>query len=488
MKVFHQDRARKQRIAIGVLATSMLAGVLGFAPAAQAQPNWIEVDCSESDFVAAVTEANTTTRNIIVLDDKCKYEFERPVAGTANALPVVTDTLTIYGNKSKVEADGDWFFRFMETAEDVSVTIRDLTIEDFELAIPAVEVATEPAGGAILAHGPLTLRNSTVKDNEVFVLNVGPAGGLNLMGGGGVAGLDASVTLTSSTVSGNDVTLVNILNGVGGANIAAAGGVGIDGTGDDAPNTLRIDGSTVKGNKVSATGLYSLGWAAAGGAAAVDGAVMDMDGSSVSSNSVSAKSNVNINFAGVDATLAEAGGVYLGSGTHDIDGSTIDSNKASAKGGTIALGGGLVNIGTLTMDGGSISKNKASCDDVCLALGGGYANTSIIANGGVLLPVGPVGTAVFTGVTFTKNVADGDDGVGLGGGLLLAGDGGPAETRLVNSTITKNEAKGDVSRGGGIFAQDLDAVDVDDSVISKNKPDNCYALFTGPFWCNILDD
>ncbi|HYH48472.1 MAG TPA: hypothetical protein VEG38_02890, partial [Acidimicrobiia bacterium] len=94
----------------------------------------------------------------------------------------------------------------------------------------------------------------------------------------------------------------------------------------------------------------------------------------------------------------------------------------------------------------------------------------------------------FNGTVFKSNVADADDGVALGGGLFLAGDDAePAETVLNDATVTKNAAKGDAfEAGGGIFVLGgPDDVDVNDSVITKNKPEDC-ATFDGEFFCGDL--
>ncbi|HYH50510.1 MAG TPA: hypothetical protein VEG38_13275, partial [Acidimicrobiia bacterium] len=382
MKVFHQDRARRKGIAVGVLAASMLASVLSLAPAAHAQPNWVEVEsCDVDDLIEAVEIANAEDDiDTIVIDEKkCDYEFETPYRDgvfTANALPLITDDLTIYGNRAQMENDGDFFMRFLEAAPDVDVELRDMTIEDFVLRVPGASGDPVIAGGAILMDGgDLTLRNVTLEDNEVIVLD---ADGADVIGGGAIASLGGSVTLRSSTVKGNEVSLVNLLDP--GLTIAAAGGVGVDG---DADSVLTIEASTVKGNKVSATGIGGSALAGAGGVAAIDGARLVMTGSSVTSNTASARaSNGAANLA-----VAEAGGVFADD-TEDDDGhvitnSKIDGNKASAEGGAlaIAVGGGLINLDEdgpsddadaadgLVMNGGSISSNKATCDDVCVALG-----------------------------------------------------------------------------------------------------------------------
>jgi hypothetical protein len=498
MKVFHQDRARSKRIAVGVLAASMLASVLGLAPTANAAIFKIEVEgCDAEDLVDAVEQANTSVADVIVLDDKCKYEFENPYFDdgpgefTTNALPVIIDDLTIYGNKSKVVGgDDESSFRFMTINGAASVTIRDLTISSFELSIPPS--TDEPAaayGGAILNLGAdLTLRNSTVKDNEVNLLSISFPG-FNAIGGG-IASVGGSTTLRSSTVSGNEV---NVLNLFGDTEIAAAGGVYASGAGID------VASSTIKGNKVNGVGIAADGLAVAGGLVVEGlGAELTMDKTTVSSNSASAKSR------GGNA-LAEAGGIYLAESNfaHEIARSTITGNRVSAEGGalTVAVGGGVLNTNESTFgipgllvdddsnlptrdltvdddDKSTISNNKASCEDACIAAGGGYVNTDIVVSFGL-----EEGDAEFNRTVFKGNVADGDDGAGVGGGLAIVGDEvGAPELVLIDAKVTKNTAKGAAfAHGGGVFADDPANVDLDESDIHGNKPDQCWAFTVGEF-------
>lgn len=522
MKVSGDDGMRRTRIAVGVLAASMLASVLGPAPAAHAEPYTIEVEgCDAADFVTAVEQANDSPVDVIVLDDKCRYQFEHgyfdTVLGefTPNALPVITDDLIIYGNKSKVVGDGDddgGGFRFLETSllEGAStVEIRDLTVSGFELSV------IDPfrsGGGAIMNLGSdLTLRNSTVKDNEVQMINIDPGfvfpGIEQVFLGGGVANFGGSVTIRGTTISGNEVNVLRLADGVGhfviGGGVGSIGGAGID-----------IAGSTVKGNKVNAVGITASSFGAGGGLVVANElpdlqgpvllapgpgptAELTMDGTSVSGNSVSTKSS------GGTSSEAGAGGIYLdfSAFTHEIARSTVSGNRASSKGGSSgarATAGGIFNAndpafgvpGLLVdddtppasadiqnVDDGdrtSILNNRASCDGVCTTQGGGYANG--------LSFEGVEGSAEFHRTVFKGNVADGDDGMGLGGGLFVIGDGaGAPEVVLDHATVTKNTAKGSFARGGGIRADQPEDVDLDESDIFKNKPDDCWAPTVGDF-------
>src|SRR5262245_55488878 len=89
MKVFNQDRARGKRgVAVGVLAASMLASVLGMAPAAHAlPPGYYEVGCGDSvglaqDIILANNDGGDSVIN--VKGTNCTFKYSTSFDGFFN--------------------------------------------------------------------------------------------------------------------------------------------------------------------------------------------------------------------------------------------------------------------------------------------------------------------------------------------------------------------------------------------------------------------
>ena len=441
MKVFHHDRARSKRgAAVGVLAASMLASVLGMAPAANA----IDVNggCSAGSLRSNVNAANGTgAADSISLNKKCKYVFSDGVFGTDSAM-TVTEDLTIYGNGATIEIDKKGAdIRHFQVQGTTTLTLVNLTLKGGHIETSATLQNTEAAGsifvsqastligdhltvkdnsvealdalggtalaGGILNRGTLELEDSTISGNEVEAWGV-----TALVAGGGIVNEGGTATLEDTTVKGNEVqgSSLTMTAGVGG---------GIENTGD-----LTLIDSDVKGNQVKVSGLVAAG--AGGGIDNSDGGTVAMTESDVKGNKVTANGDDGVG-------LAAGGGIANQAGTVDVDSGATDDD-----------------------DNSSVSSNRAVCSgSLCAALGGGYVGAD---------------DATFTFTEFKSNKAEAKSGAALGGGMALLG----GATVLDDATITKNEAKGKIARGGGIARFGGATIVLGGSDIFKNKPDNCF--------------
>jgi VCBS repeat-containing protein/predicted outer membrane repeat protein len=149
-------------------ATVILLGLLlGPAPAYAAV---FEVPCEEdasAALSAAVQAANDTPgHDIIRLEAGCTYTFSTAQSSNAygpNALPIITEALTIEGNGANLlrhyQADS---FRFIYTAPYVPLVIKDLSLTAGRAAVE--DQLTH--GGAIYAHGSLSLENVYFLNNS----------------------------------------------------------------------------------------------------------------------------------------------------------------------------------------------------------------------------------------------------------------------------------------------------------------------------------
>jgi hypothetical protein len=436
MKVFH---ARGMRgAAVGMLAASMLASVLGLAPSAHAA---VFEPCNSHDLRDAVNAANALGgTDTIILNPKCKYTFTiGDVFGPdINAAMNVLDDLIVAGNGATIKISGNADLRHFTAAADL--TLNNVTLSGGQIESPYAVGGDDLFAGSILQlAGDLRGDKLTVTDNEVQAIGADATavgGGIVVTDGAG------SATLVRSTVKHNEVSAYGLTA------IGIGGGIYFDGAGD-----LTLTRSEVRSNEVNASSLVvSVG--VGGGILDTGGLVMEEG--SVSSNTVSTRGLID---------MAAGGGIYLADGVHTMEEVKVSGNKVTADGPvSLAVGGGILNGGDLTDEESTISGNKATCKSsgFCLAAGGGYANQDLLSGPGV---------ATFTETIFTGNKAEGKNGAGAGGGLAVAG----GSTLLTEATVTKNEAKGQLRLGGGIANfGDVADVEIDASDVYKNKPTNCY--------------
>jgi hypothetical protein len=441
MKVFHASK----RATVGVLAASVLSSVLGLAPSASAA---VYEPCNSHDLRDAVHAANASiaVTDTIILNPKCKYTFTMGdvSGGDPNSALVVTDPLVIAGNGATIKITGNADLRHILSAADL--TLNNVTLTGGRIESPYTPAPSLTGGSIVMLAGDLRGDKLTVKDNKVTAVGgaaIAAAGGIVVGPGAG------DVTLVRSAITDNKVNVYGL------SAQAVVGGIVNSGGG-----AMSITRSLVTGNEVNASSLTVTDSVAGGIAQSFGGGGFALTDSTVSGNRVSARGLQN---------LAAGGGVYVADGVSTFSNNTVSGNTVTADGPvSLAIGGGIFNAGDLSDSGSTISGNKAVCKSsgFCLAAGGGYANL-LQSSAAVLGP----GSATFDGTTFTGNKAEAKHGAAAGGGLAVAGN----TTVLTEATVTKNEAKGALQLGGGIANfGDVADVEIDSSDVVKNKPTNCY--------------
>jgi hypothetical protein len=491
MKVFH----RKKRLAVGVLAASTLAAVLGMAPAANAA-TW-NVKCDEDKLIQAIEAANANgTSDVISLAKNCKYEFDWAAGGVdddggKSATPVIEDDaggidLVIKGNGAKLVRDDDGQdIRLLTLGADSTVRIENLTVTG--------GYVTDPDGGGIhMREGSsLTGINLKVLDNEVFSVSETPPDPDESFGGGINCDDCAVLALSNSTIADNTASTLHLA--AGGAE-AVGGGIAADSGAD-----VTLLKSSVKGNDAIARSVTTA-LAQGGGIAVTEVDFLHLDRTKVTKNLAESRAS--------DA-VAQGGGVYaFGTGDVDILDSEVSGNTASGQGDVRSLGGGMY----LEESDTFMVESKVTKNTVRTTGGGSQAWGGGINQAGGELDVDPDGeetseisgnkaiaegfasgargagyhaengaVATFTGTEFEGNKATAADGVARGGGLYIGNSVPDGGVVLDQAEVEENEASGLVEDGGGIFAEESGDVELDLSEISDNEPNDCDSLDNGEF-------
>jgi CSLREA domain-containing protein len=242
--------------------------------------------------------------------------------------------------------------------------------------------------------------------------------------------------------------------------------------------TLTINGVTITGGSVAGTTLSDLG----GGILTVG--TLSLNDSQVTNNSSAAggggiasddanpititDSIIGPNNTTSGAATRGGGGIYWDPGsatpTLTIQGiSEVTGNSASsATAGADMRGGGIRSEGKLAVSSSTISNNAATAPDQ--VAGGGFDHN------------GFRGTATFTDSTISGNSATNTDATGaaLGGGMRFFGESAPGASTvtLVRSTLSGNfvdSPAGGEQIGGGALADGTGRMRVVNSTVSGNQ-------------------
>lgn len=310
------------------------------------------------------------------------------------------------------------------------LTLSDVAISDCTAAEASVQ--NTRGGGAAVAG------NATLTDVE-FVGNV--ADGNLLVRGGGLA-VDGSLLATRSRFVDNRAHSHTVSGGSPFGNVTEGGGLSAGG------DTQLID-STISGNVAFSDSYEVFGGGIAVGARGTAPLVtLDMDGTRVAGNTAESQCGVcapqgggiwargggSLSRVDVLDNLVTSPGHYGGGGglrftgtgaSVEILDSTISGNRAaSAGGGMIAPGQGTVSLERTRVVGNSAG-NEGGTDE----------------GGGGILSFG--GAVRLTASSVTGNTAGAD-----GGGLaLLYMEYAPADSTILNSTISGNSGR----EGGGVM-------------------------------------
>jgi hypothetical protein len=422
-----------------------------------------QVPCSvggPSGLIAAIKAANQAGEGRLELAAGCTYRLTVPDNPTdgGNGLPVLTGRIAINGGEGTTIArsmSSDTLdFRILEVAEHATVSVKGVTITGGKLTDDGA------LGGGIANKGTITaLTNDRIHDNSAplggGVENLGRIRELshdvisdNRAGnGGGVANLGRIDRFVSDEVSGNAA-------GVGGG--ITNGGAIVD-----------LRDSNISNNHLTNNG--------AGGGIANSFGALNMSDDVVSGNTATAgpqASGGGIDNSGrltlrrtvIKNNVAEGvGGGLRNEEQADkqfvfaiksviVTGNTVTSSKGPA------TGGGIYNAGEMTIKVGVVADNHARTES-------GRAVGAGIYNGDSL---------TLTKVAIRENVARDPGGVAEGGGLYV--DRGSKETTLDRSAIRGNAAIGAYAHGGGIRWAGGKKVQLFQTAVLNNRPDECYPL------------
>ena len=331
----------------------------------------------------------------ITLPANASFDFTAPNDSTngANALAVITGSVTIIGNGSTIERTGGAAFRLFDMAAGGSLTLQDLTLQGGL----AQGVGAAAQGGAIYSAGTLDLVNVAILNNKAQGVGAAAQGGAIYSAG----------TL--------DLVNVAILNN------KAQGVVG-----------SRAD-SQLDGRPGSGGGLY-----VAGGAATLTNDTLSGNLAQGGQGGVNSSSR----FGGAGGVGA-GGGLYVAAGSVTLNGDTLNGNQAiggpagspppfDGDAGTQASPGGAGMGGGLYAGGGTVTLTNVT-------LFGNSAQGGTAGNGALGKALGTAGTGGFGGT----------GGAGSGGGLEAAG----GTIRLTNDTLSSNSARGGAAGNGGAAQQ-----------------------------------
>jgi hypothetical protein len=247
-------------------------------------------------------------------------------------------------------------------------------------------------------------------------------------------GLTGTITLTSGELLITDSVTID---GPGAGLLTVSGNnasrvFDVDDGNSSVSQAVQIEGLTISGGRVSATG----------------GGILNQE-------------NLTLTNATISGNVSSGGGGVYNYGTLTLTGVTVTANTSSGLGGGIengttgtlvmtggavsnntgVNGGGIFNFGTLTMTGGAVSGNTAS-------EGGGINSFK--------------GTVTLTNVTVSGNTATQRTGGIINNGSQFAS----STLNLINSTVSGNT-------GGGLF--NFGTAQLTNSTVSGNTPGGIYA-------------
>lgn len=329
-----------------------------------------------------------------------------------------------------------------------ALTLDDVIVRD---CAAGSDTAEEARGGAIASGGDVTATGSVIADNQVD--------GTGRVFGGGIAS-SGTVRATQSEIRGNHAHSHNSVPANQFSNIPQGGGVHAD-LGIELRDS-RVTGNTVLSDSYEAFGG---GFSAGVRAQGASPATLLLIDSTVSGN---------VNQSNCDVCAPQGGGGIVAGGNATITRSTIADNRVSS---TNHYGGGggfrffgpdtqveLVDSvvagnqadsaggGMIGPEGGVLHVERSRIEDNEAGNQAGLDE----AGGGILTFGGSV-ELISSSVTGNVSGADG------GGINLLFHEYAPNPTRIVNSTISGNDAR----EGGGVFASGGDLV-IDNSTIAFN--------------------
>ncbi|GIJ24835.1 hypothetical protein Vlu01_54590 [Micromonospora lutea] len=372
--------------------------------------------------IAAIKVANAEHGATLKLARECTYSLTNNSGG--NGLPVITQPITIKGDKSKiVRATGITAqFRIFSVGSGGDLRLEGVTLTGGQ--------ATAPGGGAInvAAGGTARLKESHLEGNSTTGLAAG--GAINNLG----------------TVELEKTTLERNISAVAGGAINNLGLLKIKES-RFLSNNAGLAGGAINNGPTATTQAYKVelrGNRAVGGG----GAIANTTGGIVSIHYAEITGN--------NAALA-GGGIFTTLGAR----TNLRHVNLTNNGATLG-GGGLANTvgSTTTIDDSKITGNVSN-----------GVNVPGLGGGGAILNSAPVATTV---VVLRNTEVSGNQATN-GGGISNAGTVNLTTTKIVNNAAL-------VATGaGGIFNSGTGVVTADPhTVITNNRPTNCAGTVPEP--------
>ena len=418
--------------------------------------------------VHCIDTANGNGEDDTIVLAASTYSFTAANNG-ANALPVVTSTLTIQGNGAVVERQATAEFRLFDVGATGNLTLDGVTVQGGKVTFTSVR---DGGGGIrVVGAGRLTMTNAVVTGNTCTGA-VCFGGGIYVqdIGGPEATLIDTEVSDNVAEAGGgiclnnNDQTLRLTRTTLRGNSASEGGGLVTFGA-----DTITITDSLIEGNSVTSTGTF--GGALGGGILDVSGATWTISGTTITGNSASGTNNspaaTNIYGGG----MAENGGATITVVNSTISGNTITNggtglaggaglfsegggdwtlNNVTVAGNTITggdgSGGGMeATRGTFTLRNSIVHANTAPRNPDCSALGSSPSGTifdSFILTTGHNIVGNTTGCAGF--VATTGDLVGADPLLGP-----LADNGGPTQTRALLAGSPALEAGDPGAPGSG---------------------------------------
>jgi hypothetical protein len=319
------------------------------------------------------------------------------------------------------------------------------------------KLASRALGGGLLNWGTMSLSGSTVSGNVAITSGQYSCDG-NATGGGIVSYY--RLTVSGGAIRDNVVELSSSKRSPD-CGTASGGGVRIHN------GTASIVGTTIEGNRASATSRY--GYAGSfGGGIAVDVGTLTLRDSEVSGNQSTATASTTGGVAN-----PTAGGIGVGYPCKvTISNTSITDNVARASapaGAAVAEGGGMQTTDTVLSDS-VVSGNSVLASS---STGSASVHGAGIQHGNGTLRVSD------TTISGNSGAADAPSGDALGGGIWNDAFFPPPPSprlTLVNTVVTDNTLAGSPGvavHGGGMYTT-FTAVLMNGSAISGNTPDDCF--------------
>lgn len=396
----------------------------------------------------------------------------------SNALPVITSTITIWGNGATLIRDTNAFpFRFFNVADSGNLTLEELGLRNGRVGLVGT-LQLFLGGGAILNQGTLTVNSSNLSHNHASF-------------GGAIY----NESITGTLMVNNSTFSFNQADSLGGALYTTGSGV--------------VSGGLFRYNQATSSGgaiLQDSGHLTVTNSTVLDNMTAG-SGAGIVSRATVTDSHLWIRSTNVVSNVAavNAGGLYNTASNGltsivEIDASSLTGNRADSTALAEGIGGAVVNGWTLAGTGGVAQMyiRQSTVQDNVGQTGGGIANIDVTGystrtatlfvsqstlarntaagigsergTGGALYNSNGVVTVANS--TFSANQALGDDAAlgGRGGAIGNVGRGITTTLNLLNSTLAFNQA----SQAGGAIAvlgqvtSTVTSIDVGNTLIVSN--------------------